>query len=227
MSDCQSNSCFAYAASTQNCNQALFRPEPPLDLTDNIIATNHAAQCGRQVGQSRGFVALAVRGKARDRCDKAISLALHIRDVFVTELAVSQRLAQRRQMDAQAAFLDRYVRPCLRDQFGLGNNSAGLFEKSDQDVVSPAAKRNDLVRLPEAVLGDIQLEWAKPKPDRTRCANLLNRHELFPPRSSTIRFLRRSSSVSCKYTPSYRFIADTSSRNKLSVYRSGGTVGAV
>ena len=71
-------------------------------------------------------------------------------------------------MDAQTAFFDRYVRPRPRDQFGFPDNLTGVFEKSDQDVVSPATKRNDLVRLPERALGDIELEWAKAKPDCNR-----------------------------------------------------------
>jgi hypothetical protein len=68
-------------------------------------------------------------------------------------------------MDAKTAFLDRYVRPCPRDQFGFPDNLTGVFEKSNQDVVSPATEWNDLVRLLERALGDIELEWAKPKPD--------------------------------------------------------------
>jgi len=49
----------------------------------------------------------------------------------------------------------------------LSDNLTGVFEKRNQDVVSPATKWNDLVRLPERALGDIELEWAKAKPDRT------------------------------------------------------------
>src|ERR1700704_1257512 len=125
-------------------------------------------------------------------------------------------------MDAKATFLDRYVRPCLRDQFGLRDNLAGLFEQSDQDVVSPATKGNDLVRLLERALGDIQLEWAKSKPDYTRCASLLDQHELF--RQDPRRFdrcpVRRQS---CANTPpAHQVLAETSSSNKLSVHRIGG-----
>src|SRR6266436_5127019 len=96
VSDCQSNRCLAYAASTQNCNQALFRLEPTLNLTDNIVTTNHSAQRGRQVGQSRrsATTRVAVRGKPRDRRNEAITLALCIGDVLVTELTVAQCLAQ-------------------------------------------------------------------------------------------------------------------------------------
>jgi hypothetical protein len=71
-------------------------------------------------------------------------------------------------MDAKAAFVDRYVGPRPRDQFGFPDNLTGVFEKSDQDVVSPAAKRNDLVPFPEGALGDVELEWPKPKPDCIR-----------------------------------------------------------
>ena len=71
-------------------------------------------------------------------------------------------------MDAKTAFLDRYVRPRPRDQLRLRDNLTAPFEKCDQDVVSPATKWNGLVRLLERALGDIKLEWAKPKPDCTR-----------------------------------------------------------
>src|ERR1700730_4399267 len=110
---------------------------------------------------------IVVRRKAGDRRDEAVAMARFARDVLVAELTVAQRLAQRRQMDAKAAFLDRYVRPCPRDQLGFPDNLTGVFEKRNQDVVSPATKWNDLVRLPKGAVGDIELEWAKPKPDCT------------------------------------------------------------
>ena len=102
-----------------------------------------------------------VGGKASDRRDEAVALALYARNVLVTELTIAQCLAQRRQMDAKTAFLDRYVRPCLRDQFGFSDNLTRVFEKRNQDVVSSATKWNDLVRLSEGTLGDIELERAK------------------------------------------------------------------
>jgi hypothetical protein len=104
---------------------------------------------------------VVVRWKACNRRNETIAAARDIRDVLVTELTVAQCLAQRRQMNAKTAFLDRYVRPCPRDQFGFLDNLTGAFQKSNQDVVSPATKWNDLVRLLERALGDIQLEWAK------------------------------------------------------------------
>src|SRR4051812_6258827 len=104
--------------------------------------------------------------KASDRRDEAVALALYARNVLVTELTVAQCLAQRRQMDAKTAFLDRYVRPCPSNQLGLPDNLTGVFEKRNQDVVSPAPKWNDLVRFPEGTLGDIEFERAKTQPDR-------------------------------------------------------------
>src|SRR5258708_5310324 len=122
-------------------------------------------------------------------------------------------------MDAQTAFLDRYVSPSLRHQFGLRDNLTGLFEKSDQDVVGPAAQRKDLVHLLERALSDIELEWAKPKPGCARWANLLNRHQLFrqDPRRFDRCTVRRQS---CANTPpAHQVLAETPSSNKLSVYR--------
>ncbi|MGY4421031.1 hypothetical protein ACVWY2_003480 [Bradyrhizobium sp. JR6.1] len=86
---------------------------------------------------------------------------------FVTELPVAQCLAQRRQVDAKTALFNRYVGPCPRDQLGFPDNLTGVFEKRDQNVVSPATKWKGLVRLLQGALGDIELEWAKPKPDCT------------------------------------------------------------
>src|ERR1700693_1479228 len=95
MSDGQSERGLPNAASPQNCNQALFRLEQTLNLTDNIVATDHAAQCGWQVGHSRRCTTpVAVRGKACDRRDEAIAAALNVRDIFVAELTVAQCLAQ-------------------------------------------------------------------------------------------------------------------------------------
>ncbi len=71
-------------------------------------------------------------------------------------------------MDAKTAFLDRYVGPCPRDQFGFPDNLTGAFEKRNQDVVGPATKWNDMARLLERAFGGIQLEWAKPNPDCNR-----------------------------------------------------------
>src|SRR5882724_6583146 len=180
-----------------------------------MAATDHAAQCGWQVGHSRGCITfVVVSRKARDRRDEAIALALYARNVLVAELTIAQGLAQRRQMDAKTALLDRDVRPCPRDQLGLPDNRTGVFEKRNQDVIGPAANWNDLVRLPEGTLGDIELEWAKPKPDRAGWANLLNRHELFrqdPRRFGRCAVRRRS----CANTlPADQVLAETSSSNK-------------
>ena len=98
VSDCQGNRRLAHTASPQNCNQALVRLEPTLNLTNNIVTTDHAAQSGRQVGHSRGCTtSVMVGGKASDRRDEAVALALYARNVLVTELTIAQCLAQRRQ----------------------------------------------------------------------------------------------------------------------------------
>jgi hypothetical protein len=70
-------------------------------------------------------------------------------------------------MDAKTAFLDRYVRPCPGDQFGLRDDVTGIFKQSEQDVVGSATQGNDPVCLAEGPFCDIQLERAKPKPDCT------------------------------------------------------------
>ena len=123
-------------------------------------------------------------------------------------------------MDAKTAFLDRYVRPCRRDQFGFPDNLTGFFEKSDQDVVSPSTKWNDLVRLLQSTLGYIEFKWAKPK---LGCGSMTQFVESDMNYSAKIlddlTSLHRSSLVLCKYTPSPAMLAETSSCNKLSVHQ--------
>ena len=71
-------------------------------------------------------------------------------------------------MDAKAALLDRYVRPCLGHQLVFGDNLAGAVDEGDQDVKCPCTQRNSFVRLLEGAFGDIQLKWAENNPDCAR-----------------------------------------------------------
>ena len=61
-----------------------------------------------------------------DGNDKAVTASLQVFDVFGSELSVSQRLAERRQMNAKAPFFDGNVGPCLRDQFVLADDLPSL-----------------------------------------------------------------------------------------------------
>jgi hypothetical protein len=67
-------------------------------------------------------------------------------------------------MNAKTTFLDCYVRPSPCDQLGFPDDLIEVIEKRKQNVVSPTPKRNDLVRLLQRALGEIEFEGAKPKP---------------------------------------------------------------
>src|SRR3954468_23844967 len=89
--DRQSNRRLADTADAHDCNQAFIRLEQTPNLKHDIVATDHAAQRGRQVGLSRERVSF--RGVPRDRSDEAVALALNVRDILVSKLAVAQCLA--------------------------------------------------------------------------------------------------------------------------------------
>jgi len=82
-----------------------------------------------------------------DRRHKAIAAALHVGNVFMAELSVSQRLAQRRQMDTQTTFLDCDVRPNPFNQFAFAHDLTGLVDERYQYVKCPRAEPNDFVRF--------------------------------------------------------------------------------
>src|SRR4051812_28520628 len=82
-------------------------------------------------------------------------------------------------MDAKTTFVHGHIGPYLRDQLGLRDNLTGSFKKRNQDVKRSTAQRDELARLGERALADIQLEWAEPKPLWAWYAAGVDRHNLF------------------------------------------------
>jgi hypothetical protein len=158
MSNGQGNSGLPDAARADDRDQPLF-PEAGTNLMDDLVTTYHPAGRNRKArtsGKRARLVAFSFL--TNDRSDKGIPTPLHICDVFETELSVAQGLAQRRQMDAQTAFLNGHVRPRPGNQRVLADNLAGLVDERHENVERPGPERNHFVRLFESALGDVQLE---------------------------------------------------------------------
>src|SRR5689334_8327325 len=72
-----------------------------------------------------------------------------------------QHLAQARDMNAEAAFLDGDVRPDPGEKLLLRYDGAGSFEQHDEDVERAASQADIAVVEHETPLGGKQLEGAK------------------------------------------------------------------
>ena len=76
---------------------------------------------------------------ARHRRDKAVAPAWDVGDVALARLAVTERLAQRGDMNPQAPLVDDRVWPGARDQQILVNCLAGALNKRDENIQGSAA----------------------------------------------------------------------------------------
>jgi hypothetical protein len=99
--------------------------------------------------------------RAGDRRDEAITAPSQRRDVARPILAVAQRLAQARDMKAQAAFFDDDVGPDLRQQLLLADDLVGLGQQRNQNVEAARAQFDGGTILGDASFAGDQAERAK------------------------------------------------------------------
>ena len=66
-------------------------------------------------------------------------------------------------MDGQDAFLDDRIGPHVREELVLGDETPGVSDQHDQDVVGFRREPNDLSSMTEPPLGGLQRELAKMK----------------------------------------------------------------
>jgi hypothetical protein len=93
--------------------------------------------------------------------DKRIAPALYIRDVPVSEFAVSKRLSDRGDVHAEASLLDDDIRPDVINELFLRQHLAGTFSEIDQNIEGPASKwKHDTIALKDS-LAARKLERAK------------------------------------------------------------------
>ncbi|MEY9504601.1 hypothetical protein ABIE87_004159 [Bradyrhizobium diazoefficiens] len=76
----------------------------------------------------------------KQRGGETIAASGDVDDVAGTFAGIAQRLAQRRDVEAQAAFVDRHAGPDALDQLALVNDLAGALGEKNQNVECAAAK---------------------------------------------------------------------------------------
>ena len=75
----------------------------------------------------------------RERGDEAIAAAGHVDDITGRLAGVAERLAQRCDVEAQAAFVDIDVGPDALDQLALVDDFAGALGQEDENIERAAA----------------------------------------------------------------------------------------
>jgi hypothetical protein len=76
-------------------------------------------------------------------------------------VSVSERFAKASDMDTEVGLLHNHIRPDSRDQLLAGDDFAGSFDQSDQDIKCAAAKLKRLVRFLKQPFGRKKAKWAE------------------------------------------------------------------
>ncbi|MGY4310738.1 hypothetical protein ACVWW1_000041 [Bradyrhizobium sp. JR3.5] len=160
--DSQRNGRFADAAWAEQCYEPCF-PQLVADLTDGYCAPDHR---DRPQGEPAllpepgvpAFRPIGVRGNVTD---ERVAPSLDVCDVSGAKLAVTERLADRGDVDPDASLLDVHVRPDVIDQFLLCDHFPRTPGQVDQNVKGPAAKGQHLTLAPKHPFPARKLKGAK------------------------------------------------------------------
>ena len=85
---------------------------------------------------------LGARRCALDRRDEAVPAPGDVGHITIAALTVAQGLPQLRDVEAQAALIDRYVGPGIGHQLALADDFAGAADQEREKVECPTAKRD-------------------------------------------------------------------------------------
>ncbi len=111
------------------------------DLLDDLLPPDHLRE-RRGKGARRQDVDGWLRGgrdRLGERGDEAIAAPGHVDDVAGGFAGIAQHLAQRRDVEAQAALVDIDVGPDALDQLSLVDDFAGTLGEENQDIEGAAA----------------------------------------------------------------------------------------
>src|SRR5260221_7284438 len=146
----QGNGRLADAAGAEQCYEPLFS-QLVADLADDYFAPNHhdRPQWEPALLPRPGVAAFRATCVGGNVADERVTPSLDVCDVSVADLAVTECLADRGDVDPDAPLLDGHVRPDVIDQFLLGNHLTRAPGKIDQNVQGPAAKGQHLAVTPQ------------------------------------------------------------------------------
>jgi hypothetical protein len=112
-------------------------PKPLAKLGHRRLATNqHQGFRNERLSEGRAISVFKLDDGAHER----IAPSLNVRDVSITRLAVTKRLADRGYVDPEAPFLDVYARPDMLHQFVLRDDLTWVIGKIDQDIQRPISE---------------------------------------------------------------------------------------
>ncbi|MGY4451860.1 hypothetical protein ACVWZR_006520 [Bradyrhizobium sp. i1.3.1] len=130
----------ADAAGADHRHEAMQR-KPVRYLLDDLLPSDHFRERrGKGTGRCNVHGGLSGRrSRVSERGDKAVAAAGHIDDITGRLAGIAQRLAQCRDVEAQAALVDIDVGPDALDQLSLVDDFAGALGEEDQNIERAAA----------------------------------------------------------------------------------------
>src|SRR6185437_2839322 len=93
--------------------------------------------------------------------DKAIASSGHVRDIAGIVPTISERFAERCDMDVQIGVFNSHIGPNSRDQLLMADDLSSLLDKRDQKIQRPTADCDRLAVLLQQPFGCKQSEGAK------------------------------------------------------------------
>src|SRR5215471_13707940 len=157
------DSCLADASRAVQGHEAM-RGETRGDLAHRGVPPDHPTERSRQARRRLRRWSdrrLWCGMHCRDRRHKRVATARDVGDVARAVSAMAQGLAQRRQLNAQAALVDRNVGPHPLCQLPFTDDFAGMLDQHDQHVHRPTAESDWLAIPLEKPLPGVQTKGAE------------------------------------------------------------------
>jgi hypothetical protein len=158
----QGNGRLANAAGAEQCYEPLIS-KLLANLADKPFATNHRDRSRGEPALVPELIVPALRTACeRDHsADERVAPALDVCDVSVAKLAIAKGLADCGHVDAEAPFLNDYVRPDVIDQLLLRNDLTRTLDKTDQDIQRAIPEGKHLIVAPEQSLANRKFKRAE------------------------------------------------------------------
>ncbi|MEI9887629.1 MAG: hypothetical protein WDN08_14235 [Rhizomicrobium sp.] len=139
------------------------------NLANRFVAADHPHRARRQRigGIERSFGRRRRVGRdPRGRRDEAIAPAGHGRQIAGARLAGVERLAQGRDVDAEADLLDEDAGPDLGQQFLVADDFTGIFGQDGKDVEGARAQFDDRIAF-------LEHAFRREQPERSESEDVL------------------------------------------------------
>ena len=130
------------------------------NLLDRVVSSDHPGERGGiwEATETARACPRSPTARPGPAGRETIAAAGHVDDIAGAFAGIAQGLAQRRDVEAQAAFVDIHVGPDALDQLTLVDDLAGTLGEKNEDVERAAAEVKR-----DAILLEQPRPWKQPK----------------------------------------------------------------